>query len=89
MPSTVTLSVLTSRARQRADMTDFSFLTDAEVQVYLQSSAKALYELILSAWGDDYYYDTDTFSTVAQCRDEDFAKKIARLLNEEHRTEFS
>jgi len=31
----------------------------------------------------------DTFSTVAECRSEDFARRIARLLNEEYQAEFS
>lgn len=44
----VQLSTLRTRARQRADMEDSEFVTDSELNTYINSSYKELYDLLVS-----------------------------------------
>ena len=51
----VQLSDLRTQAKQRADMVNSSFVTDAEWNTYLSSSYKELYDLMVASYGDDYF----------------------------------
>lgn len=62
MASTVTLLTLRTMARRRADMENSSFVTDAELTEYLNSSIKRLYDLLVMA-NEDYYTISDTITT--------------------------
>lgn len=50
-----TLLDLRTQARQRADMEHSTFITDSELTTYLNQSAFELYDLLVSAYGDDYF----------------------------------
>lgn len=67
--SAITLAQLVTRVQQRADMVNSTFVdfttSGGEGETFIQQSAKALYDLVLSSWGEDYYYSSTTFSTVA------------------------
>jgi len=63
MTRPVTLAALRDGARLRADMESSSFVTDAEVEGYVQASATWLYDLILSAWGERYFFFQDDVTT--------------------------
>lgn len=52
MPS-VALSVLRSRVRQRADMENSAFVSDSELDQYINSSAQELYDIFVQA-DEDY-----------------------------------
>ena len=55
MGSTVTLSELKQRARERADQVNSTFVQDSELTSYINISAKQLYDLLVAAYGEDYY----------------------------------
>lgn len=63
-PGTVTLLQLRTQARQRSDMVNSTFVSDAEFNNYISNSYKELYDLLVSAFGNNYYVATvSTFVT--------------------------
>ncbi len=50
-----TLSQLITEVRQRADMTNSQFVTDAELTNYINNSYYELYDMLVSAYGEDYF----------------------------------
>lgn len=60
----VTLAQLKERVRQRADMESSTFVTDAELTTYINSSIAELHDLLVAAYGSDYFLSESTFSTV-------------------------
>jgi len=50
----ITLGDLITRVRQEADMVNSQFVTDPEIVTYLSSSYKELYDLLVTAYGEDY-----------------------------------
>lgn len=64
MARTVTLLSLRTQARERADMEDSDFISDSELNGYINSSIAALYELVVQATGEDYYVVSTEFNTV-------------------------
>lgn len=65
MARTVTLLELRTQIRQRADMENSQFVTDSELNSYINSSIAWLYELILGCYGDEYYATSADFTTVS------------------------
>lgn len=65
----VTLAQLRTRARQRADMENSTFVSDSELNFYINSSIAELHDLLVSAYGSDYFLSTHSFSTVASTAD--------------------
>ena len=61
----ITLSELRSQARDRADMQNSAFVSDAELTKYLNSSIAELHDLLIADGESDYYILSTTFSTVA------------------------
>lgn len=56
MARTETLTGLITRVRQRANMENSQFVTDTEITNHLNSnSLPFLYDLLVSAYGEDYY----------------------------------
>lgn len=51
----VSLADLRTQVRQRADMENSQFVTDPELTTYINQSAFELYDLLVAAYGDDYY----------------------------------
>lgn len=68
MANPVTLTVLITRVRQRANLEGATaFITDAEITDHLNVSlANELYDLIRQSVGDMYYRKTVTFLTTSQ-----------------------
>lgn len=62
MASTVTLLELRTRARQEANMENSQFVTDSEMLYYMNSSAAELYDLLVQAYGNEYYVSSLTTS---------------------------
>lgn len=60
--STATLAELRTRVRQRADMVDSDFVTDAELNTYIQQSYRKLYNLVVTTFSDWYVDDPVEFS---------------------------
>ena len=60
MPNnTVTLTDLIAQVRQRADMESSSFVTDAEIQTWINSALAELHDLMVMAF-EDYYVTEHT-----------------------------
>ena len=55
MATTMTLAQLRAAVRQRADMVNSQFVTDAEVNSYINQSYFELYDLLIQKYGDNYY----------------------------------
>jgi len=68
MPAAVTLASMLSRARRLAQMeggSASSFVTDAEVEQWLNDGLRDLYDLLIAARGEDYYAASSTISLSA------------------------
>lgn len=61
----ITLAQLKSQARDRADMTNSSFVSDSELVNYINASIAELHDLLIAAYDSDYFITEYTFSTVA------------------------
>ena len=64
--ATITLSEIRQRCRERADMKNSTFVTDDELNFYINQSISELHDMIVQSYGEDYYVKNETFSTVAQ-----------------------
>jgi hypothetical protein len=51
----VTLAQLRTRSRQRADMEDSDFVSDSELNGYINASIAELHDLLVAAYGEDYF----------------------------------
>lgn len=58
-----TLSFLRTAAKQRADMVNSSFLSDAEWNNNINASYQELYDILAQKYGNDYFYKTQTITT--------------------------
>ena len=56
-----TLLQVRQQIRQRTETENSGFVTDAELNTYINSSAKELYDLMISAYGNDYFCSIDPF----------------------------
>lgn len=60
---TVTLASLRTQVRQRADMVHSQFVTDAELNTWINSSHRELRDLLVQAYGEDYYAAEKSYAT--------------------------
>lgn len=60
---TITLLELRNRARQRSDMETSDFVSDAELNGYINSSIAELHDLLVAAYGSDYFLSDHSFTT--------------------------
>ena len=68
MTDFVALNTLRDEARQRADQINSEFVTDAELNGYLNNSWSELYDILVSKYNDDYFL-TSTSITVTSGTD--------------------
>jgi len=61
----ITEANLVARVRQRADMESSLFVSDLEVQTYINSAISELHDILVQTYGQDYYVSSSTFNTVA------------------------
>jgi hypothetical protein len=59
----MTLSELRTAARQRGDFIGDAFISDSELNSYLNESLYGLYDLLVSSWGADYFVEEYEFTT--------------------------
>lgn len=52
---TVTLAQMKTRARERSDMESSDFVSEDELTGYVNSSLAELYDLLVAAYGEDYF----------------------------------
>ena len=55
---TKTLAQLRLQSRQRADKVNSGYILDSELNQYINNSITELYDLLVGAYGDDYYAST-------------------------------
>lgn len=60
--ASVTLTEFIERCRERADMENSRFVSDAELTRYINASIQELYDLLIATRGENYYIDSTTFS---------------------------
>lgn len=91
MARTVTLTKLRTQVRQRADQENSGFIKSSEIDTYINQSYTELYDLLVAAYGEDYY-QSDPYQIVTNDTDEkydlpdDFYKLVGvqlRLTNSE------
>lgn len=63
--SVQTLAQLRTAVRQRADMVNSTFITDSELNGYINNSIAELYDLILQKYGNDYFVSSSNFNLVS------------------------
>jgi hypothetical protein len=51
----ITLLQLRTQARERADMTNSTFVTDTELNNYINKSIAELYDILVQCYGSDYF----------------------------------
>lgn len=64
MARKVTLLELKNQSRIRADKVGSGFIQNDELIAYINSSACELYDLLVGAYGNDYFLQSHTFTTV-------------------------
>lgn len=61
----ITFAELKQAARERADMVDSEFVTDSELEFYVNSSIAELHDILIQAYEGDYNVKSDTFTTTS------------------------
>lgn len=64
MARLITLEELMTESRQRADKEGSGFIQNSELIKYINKSATKLYDLLVGAYGNDYYAETSALPTV-------------------------
>lgn len=72
-PGQTTLGTVRDTVRQRADMVGSQFVTDAELNGYIQASYFELYDLLVTAYGENYYQSAAPYSFQTDGTNERFA----------------
>lgn len=60
----ITLAELRTRARQRADMEESEFVSDSELNGYINNSIAELHDILIQAYNTDYYIESYQFTTI-------------------------
>ncbi len=61
---TVTLLQLRTQARQRADLENSQYVTDTELNGYINNSVAELYDHLIGAYDSDYFIESIAFNSV-------------------------
>ena len=64
--ATITLSEIRQRCRERSDMTSSEFVTDDELNFYINQSIAELHDMLVQSYGSEYYVKNETFQSVGQ-----------------------
>mgnify|MGYP003139194370 CR=1 FL=1 len=56
---------LVTRVRQRADMENNYFVSDLEVQAYINAGISELHDILIQTYGQDYYVKSKEFNTTS------------------------
>lgn len=78
--STITLEQLRLQARYKADMVQSNFCDDTELNTYINASAYELYDLLVTAYGEDYYNtESYQFTTTVSAQAYDLPSNFFKL----------
>ena len=75
----ISLSNLRTVCRQRADQENSTFITDSELNDYINSSIAELYDLLIQSYGSDYLVSSTTFTTVTGTDEYDLPTDFYKL----------
>jgi hypothetical protein len=75
-----TLLELRTRSRQRADMVNSRFISDSELNYLINASVAELYDLLIANRDENYYIDSDTFTTSAGDSEYDLPADFYKLM---------
>lgn len=76
----MSLSDLRTASRQRADMVNSTFVSDAELNSYINASYFELYDLLVQKYGNDYYMKEYLFQLVGNQSRYDLPEDFFKLL---------
>lgn len=76
----MTLAELRTQVRQRADMTASQFVTDGELNGWINSSVAELYDLLVTKFGNDYFVEQYSFTTTGAVERYDLPGDFYKLL---------
>jgi hypothetical protein len=76
----MTLAQIRDQVRQRADMVVSQFVTDAELNGWINSSVAELYDLLVQKFGNDYFVELFSFSTANDVDRYDLPADFYKLL---------
>ena len=65
MSKLVSLNELRDQVRFRADMVNSQFITDAELETYINASCAELYDVLIQKFGNDYYLSSSSVSVLS------------------------
>jgi len=74
------LAQLRTASRQRADMVNSTFVSDAELSSYINASYYELYDLLVQKYGNDYYVTQYSFNLVGNQERYDLPDDFYKLL---------
>ena len=69
MAANITLATMRTRLRTECDLTNDLSLTDAELTAMINAGAREVYDLLVQAFGGEWYLTTASFNTVAGTAD--------------------
>lgn len=75
----ITLAELRTQSRQRADMENSNFVSDSEYNANINASLAELHDILISAYGEDYYIEDFDFSAVANQSEYDLPDNFYKL----------
>lgn len=80
MARKVTLLYMREQVRLRTDKVGSGAVTDDEINSYLNSSISELYDLLVSAYGNDYFFKEFTIQTISGKKDYPLPADFYKLL---------
>lgn len=79
MANTATLASLRTRVRSLADQVNSQFISDAEINTWLNVGLSDLHDLLITSF-EDYFENTANFTTVSQQEEYPLADNLYKLL---------
>lgn len=87
MSTTMTLAQLRTATRQRSDMVNSQFVSDDELNSYINQSYFELYDILIQKYGDNYYSaDPVVFATNGQTMQYELPNGVLSFTNGRTRT---
>ncbi len=75
----ITLSQLRSQARDLADMQNNEFISDSELNNYINFAIAELHDILIEAYGDEYFISYESGTTSANTADYDLPADFYKL----------
>lgn len=76
---TVTFGELKTRSRQRADMVNSQFISEAELETFVNESVTDLYDLLITSYDEDYFLKSEDITIVNGQEDYDLPADFYKM----------